>query len=130
MDSTRILIDTSIIIEYLRKKKKEKTRLYLLYQAYDELFVSSITVFEIFVGLNPKNETAIKQLFGGFVTLPFNDSIAKIASQEYQRLKSQNKVIELKDLFIGATAIGHSLSVATRNIDHFSRLSGVHIVAD
>lgn len=129
MDNTRILIDTSIIIEYLRKKKKEKTVLYKLYQSYDEIFVSSITIFEIFVGINPKNERAIKRLFEGFIALPFDDDSAKIASQKYQTLRSQNKLIEIKDLFIGATAIRNNLPVATQNTEHFKRITGLKIVS-
>ena len=40
MDHTGVLIDTSIVIEYLRKNQKDKTRLYTLYKSYKTVFVS------------------------------------------------------------------------------------------
>lgn len=128
MDHTGILIDTSIVIEYLRKDRKEKTRLYTLCKAYKTVFISSITVFEVFVGLNPKNEKDVRRLFNGFVVLAFDDKTAKLASQEYQRLRTQNKLIEIKDLFIGATAITHGLPLATLNIEHFKRLNNLQLI--
>jgi tRNA(fMet)-specific endonuclease VapC len=128
VDNSRILIDTSIIIEYLRKKKKEETVLYCLCQSYDDIFVSTITEFEIFSGINPKNEQAINQLFEGFTVLSFDSNVAQRASQEYQQLKSQNKLIEIRDIFIGATAIVHNLPLATLNIKHLKRIKDLEIV--
>jgi len=40
--------------------------------ADDELFISSIAVFEIFVGVNIENVNLINQLFEGFRILPFD----------------------------------------------------------
>ena len=127
MANRKILIDTSIIIEYVRKKNKAKTILYKLYKSYDELFISSITVFEIFVGVNIKNVNLINQLFEGFRILPFDLTIAKIASQVYNELKSQNKIIEFRDIFIAATAIGNSLSVVTLNTKDFERIPNLEL---
>ncbi|MEA3475390.1 MAG: type II toxin-antitoxin system VapC family toxin [Candidatus Cloacimonadota bacterium] len=128
MANRKILIDTSIVIEYVRKKNKAKTILYELYKSYDELFISSITVFEIFVGVNIENVNLINQLFEGFRILPFDLTIAKIASQVYNELKSQNKIIEFRDIFIAATAIGNSLSVVTLNTKDFERIPNLEIL--
>ena len=128
MDNSRVLIDTSIIIEYFRKKKKEETTLYTLCAASQEIVVSAITVFEVFVGSNPKNEQDIKELFERFTIISFDEKIAKIASREHQILKRQNKIIELRDLFIGATAIAAKLPLATLNPKHFKRLSKITII--
>ncbi len=49
MDNLEIIVDTSIFIEYLRKKDKTKTLLYRIIDSY-RLNVSSITVFELFAG--------------------------------------------------------------------------------
>ena len=131
MVNRKILIDTSVVIEYVRKKNKAKTILYELFKSYDELFISSITVFEIFVGVNIKNVNLINQLFEGFRILPFDLTIAKIASQVYNELKSQNKIIEFSpDIsgFIAATAIGNSLSVVTLNTKDFERIPNLEIL--
>ena len=128
MDNRKILIDTSIVIEYVRKQNKAKTILYKLYKSYDELFISSVTVFEIFVGVNQDNVNLINQLFDGFEIISFDLKLAKISSQIYKELKSQNKMIEFRDIFISATAIGNSLSVATLNTKDFERISNLEIL--
>ncbi len=128
MDNTGILIDTSIIIGYLRKKEKENTILYNLYQSYDEIFVSSFTVFEIFAGINPENKHAVKRLFEGFIILSIDAHIVDVASREYQILQSQNTLIGVRNLFIGATAIAKNLPLATLNTEHFKGFPTIKIV--
>jgi tRNA(fMet)-specific endonuclease VapC len=125
MDNSRVLIDTSIIIEYFRKPQKEKTSLYTLCAAPGEIAVSTVTVFEVFVGTNPKNEQDTRELFKGLNVISFDEKIAKIASREFQILKQQNKVIELRDLFIGATALAVQIPLATLNPKHSKRLSNI-----
>ncbi len=44
------MVDTSILIDYFRKKDKSKTRLFALSQQYENLCISSITEFEIYMG--------------------------------------------------------------------------------
>jgi len=122
MDDPRVLIDTSVIIEYFRKTQKEKTTLYKLCADTQEIAVSAVTVFEVFVGNNPKNEQDTRKLFKGFSVISFDEEIAKIASREYQMLKRQNNVIEFRDIFIGATAIAANIPLATLNPKHFERL--------
>ena len=128
MDNRRILIDTSIILGYLKRKEKENTLLYNLYESYDEICVSSITVFEIFYGCNPEHEQAVMQLFKGFTIIPFDAEIAQIASQEYQKLHAKNTLIEIRELAVGATAIAKNLQLATLNTKLFRQLSNIKIV--
>ncbi len=49
MDNPKLLIDTSIIIDHLRKQDKSKTQLIQLYKIY-LLHISSVTVFELYNG--------------------------------------------------------------------------------
>jgi len=46
-----ILIDTDVVIEYLRTKDKSKTLLIELLEKHD-VFLTSITEFELFLGAN------------------------------------------------------------------------------
>lgn len=49
MEHRKVLIDTSVIIDHLRKRDKQKSILFHIADRFD-LFVSSITVFELFAG--------------------------------------------------------------------------------
>jgi tRNA(fMet)-specific endonuclease VapC len=44
-------------------------------------------------------------------------------------LKQKSKLIEIPDLFIGATAKAHSLKLATLNERHFSRIEGLELIS-
>ena len=106
MDVKRILIDTSTILGYLKRKNKEDTILYNLYEAYDEICVSSVTVFEVFYGCSPENLAMMTLLFEGFTILSFDAKIAKIASREYQKLREQGQYITVRELVVAATCSG------------------------
>jgi len=54
MANTLVLLDTSILIDYFRKKDKAKTRLYELSDLYDGFVISAITEFEIYSGCEAK----------------------------------------------------------------------------
>jgi len=43
-------------------------------------------------------------------------------------LKSKNKLIELSDLLIGATAKAYNLKVATLNVKHFENIDGIDLI--
>ncbi|MCS6800234.1 MAG: PIN domain-containing protein, partial [Myxococcota bacterium] len=47
---TQILVDTSVFIDHLRKKKKENTLLLRAIARFDRLFISAVTVYEVEFG--------------------------------------------------------------------------------
>lgn len=55
MDKEIILLDTSILIDYYRKKNKANSKLVTLSKKYD-LSISVITRLEILTGINKKQE--------------------------------------------------------------------------
>jgi predicted nucleic acid-binding protein len=107
MEKHVILLDTSILIEALRNKNKQATRLYNLASRGEALAISSITVYEFRNGMTPANETLCEQVLSSMTILPFDDNAARIASVIYQTLKSQHNLIDIADILIAATAIVH-----------------------
>ena len=128
MDTGCVLIDTSIIVSYLRRKEKEKTLLYNLCQAYDDIFASSVTVFEVFYGCEPAHETMLSRLFEGMTVVPFDADIARFASAEYRRLRRAGGYIEVRELVVGATAIVKQIPLATLNAPAFRQLPDIKII--
>ena len=49
MATPRLLIDTSIVIEHLRKQNKQKSVLYNIVNSY-ELYTSTVVEFELYTG--------------------------------------------------------------------------------
>jgi predicted nucleic acid-binding protein len=50
------------------------------------------------------------------------------AIEIYQELLSKNKIIDLADILIGATAITHEIPLATLNVKHFERIEQLKIL--
>jgi predicted nucleic acid-binding protein len=65
LENRRILIDTSVLIEYFRKKRKDLTLLYKLSIDY-KLYTSSICYFEYKLG--SVDEAFEKKLFSNITT--------------------------------------------------------------
>ncbi len=128
MENRGILIDTSIVIEYLRSTKREKTNFIQLFQEYD-IFLSVISIFELFNGAKDQNKKQdIDTIICEVNTQNFSIETAKIASEIYRNLRKQNKIIEFRDILIAATSIQYNLPIATLNIKHFARIENLQII--
>ena len=125
MDSTRVLIDTSIIIGHIRNKQKNKTLLYRFFNNDFEVFISTVTTFEIYNGINQENIKLVNTLFSRLIPISFNSQIAKYSSVIYNELRTENKIIEIRDIFIAATAIDCKLPLSTLNTKHFNRVKNL-----
>jgi predicted nucleic acid-binding protein len=126
----RILVDTSVIIEFFRKKKKDETVLHGLLTSSSVLHISIVTYFELLCGA--KSEALLDdtiKLLELFEVINLSEPEAKNAANIFQGLKKNNAMIGLADIFIAATAIAHDLPLATLNRTHFERIAALQIIA-
>jgi predicted nucleic acid-binding protein len=127
MERERLLIDTSILIDHLRKTQKDKTVFYQLASQYDYL-ISAVTDFEFSIGSTPQNRHFTEELLARFPVLSFDSACVKTASTIYRDLKAKNPLISLPDIFIAATAITHDLQLLTLNRKHFERVENLKLL--
>lgn len=120
MENKKVLVDTTLLIEYYRKGKKEETQLYSIINL--DLYISVITLFEFRIGKNLNNEFFINEILEYVKLLPMNDKCVDAAVQIHNILKRNNKLIEITDLFIAATALAYKIPLATLNKKHFDRI--------
>lgn len=123
-----ICLDTSILIEYFRKSKKENSFLYELSKKHNHFSVSVITEFEIYSGSNEVQRDFWIRFFEQVEVLPFESETSILASSIFQDLKQKNKLIEMPDLLIAATALQHHIPLATLNVRHFERVKNLELV--
>jgi len=127
LEDSRILIDTSVVIDHFRKKNKQKSLLYEL-ATENILFLSAISKFEFLVGTKLTQIRQTKEIIGGFYILSFNSHVADIASDIGKKLRTKNKIIEFRDIFIAATAIANDMPLSTLNIKHFERIDALELI--
>jgi predicted nucleic acid-binding protein len=123
-----ILLDSSILIELFRKKDKEKTQFYRLAKTYKTLCISSITHYEIGIGNRKSHSEYWEKLSENLQILPFDKECSDNAITIYLDLLKANKMVDLADILIGATALTHNIPMATLNDKHFNRIIGLEIV--
>ncbi len=123
-----MVIDTNIFIEHLRSKNKSGTALYNI-SDNSELFVTAISLYELYMGaVTPEKKHDIQTLTEDLIILPFDQSVAIKAAEVYHQLKSDNKLIEFRDIFIAATCLVNNLPIATLNKSHFNRIKGLTVI--
>lgn len=69
-----------------------------------------------------------KDFFGQVTILPFDKLASDIAIEITKELKKRNNLIEIPDIFIGATALARKIKIATLNKKHFERISGLELI--
>lgn len=128
MASEIVCLDTSILIDYYRKKNKSHSQFYRLTEEYSSFAVSSITEDEIYVGSNTAQDQFWDDFFRNITILPFDSEVNKVAIKIFRELKAARKKLSIPDLLIGATAVTHDLSLATLNKAHFQWINGLQFI--
>ena len=128
MESTNLVVDTNIFIEYLRAKNKEATVLFQLPETV-KLFVSSVTMYELYMGANSvEKKNDVKLITEDLVKIPFDELVVEHAAEIYHDLKRASQIIEFRDIFIAATCIAYDLPLKTLNAKHFSRINKLNLL--
>ena len=115
-----LLFDTDVLIDYLKKNTKAVN--FLEHQVNHNLYVSSITVAELFTGArSPEEETMLERFLESFTTLDINHSIAKLAGTYLKHYRKSHNT-GLADACIAATADYANARLITLNTKHFPML--------
>lgn len=128
MVKTKILIDTNIMIDFLRKKKKVKTLLEKIIENNDLPFIiSSATIQELFAGQSSKKtkeKQKIKQLLNIFRIINVDHEIAEMAGEI---MRDNQRVVQFADAQIAATTIFEKAYLLTKNKKDFQNIKGLEI---
>ena len=122
----KVLVDTDIIIDFLRTNEGVfLTLLKLQEQGSFTLYISSITVMELFVGTSsqkPAQFKQLKELISSLRVVPLDTNLAQFTGE----LKRGKKwTILTSDLIIASTALWLKAELATRNKKHFAAIPGL-----
>jgi tRNA(fMet)-specific endonuclease VapC len=128
MDDTRLCLDTSLLIDYLKGREPAASAVEKAVKEY-ACYVTSITVYELLFGVaRAKREIGEQALLGVMIVLPLSDAAARRAANLHAELISRNQDIGVKDVLIAAICLEEALPILTTNERHFSRVQDLKTI--
>ncbi len=125
-----IILDTNVVSALMRPSDNPAVLVWLDQQAVVSIWTTSITIFEIRLGLlllpNGRRRAALEQAFADFVredlqgrVLAFDAAAADAAASLAAAYRRRGRQVDIRDIQIAGVAIARKAAVATRNAKHF-----------
>jgi predicted nucleic acid-binding protein len=118
-DPVAVLFDTSVLIDFLRKKPEARALLSDLAARRITLAISAVSVAELYAGMREHEEAETAKLIDALECLPLTARIAKKAGLIRGRQRQLGRTFALDDMMIGATAIVYGFPLVTDNRKDF-----------
>ena len=129
MENRRIVADTSVLIEFLRKRNRKKSLLWQLMERNHSIVISTITVFELYAGAETEQHYEdLAKLLKWLEVVNLTEEVARTSGEIYKELKRKNTIIEFRDIFIGAMAIEFDLPLVTLHEKHFKKMEKLKLL--
>lgn len=124
VDTMKIIIDTSVIIDYLRTKNLQS--LFIRIEKTHEIVLSLITVAELYSGRSVQMEGEDKETLDGIVggaeiIIPDLTAVKNVG-----RLRSEYQ-LSLGDAFVAALALDLNVPLATLDARDFKQIDGLKL---
>ena len=123
---SRILVDTTIWIEFFRGKSKIADHLEMLLME-NAVWTCGVVMFEVLQGIKLEGEK--NKILSNLASLPYVEMTKKLwqSAAELSILLKKNAVIlPLSDIFIAAVAIENDLSIYTLD-HHFTQIPNLKL---
>lgn len=118
----RLLIDTDVLIDYLRGRPEAVAYLESL---SEDLLISAITIAELYAGVRDGKERSQLDIFiSAFEVAPTSREVA-VKGGLYRRDYGRSHGTGLPDALIAATAESQQATLVTLNAKHFPMLTHV-----
>lgn len=122
----KLVLDTSIIIDYLRNDKRG-VAFFNKEQEDIAFYLPTIVIFELFSGKSTQNFAKLKIIIDFiryFQRIELTESIAERAGQIYRDIST---TLQVPDYIIGASALEIGGMVVTLNRKHFEQIPNLAI---
>ena len=129
-----IILDTNVLSALMQQQPDAVAVNWLDAQPTDEIWVTSITLFEARYGLallpESQRKTLLQERFDQLVRIDlanrvvvFDVRAANLAAHLAAERKNRGRPVDMRDTFIAGIAIAQGATLATRNTRHFEDLS-------
>ena len=114
----KYLLDTDVIIEWLRHNRRIVDWLERGHAAGDFLACTPVSVAELYAGLRRREEFYIGEILRVLHCVDINARIGHKAGH-YRHMFGRSHGVEVADALIAASAHVHGLTLCTRNLRHY-----------
>ncbi len=114
-----IVLDSTVLIDFLRRRLQTVWRVSMLQQTGDVPYVSPISVEEIVRGLRPREEEAARALFEGLHPAPLGTEEGWRAGTWRRTFAKKGKSLAQADCLIAASAFSLGARLGTGNPKDF-----------
>ena len=126
----KVLLDTNVCIAAIRGHTEVRQR--LAQSLPGECLVSTITVFELFVGVAKsrvpdREEANVQELLSAVWTAKFDGAAARYAAQIRADLERNGKPCGPYDTLLAGHALSLGASLITGNVREFARVAGLQV---
>lgn len=128
-----IILDTNVVSALMRNSPEPDVARWLDRQPPSSIWITSITVLEIQVGLRimpaGKKQTFLSDGFEGLLNriqhrvAVFGEESARLAADVTAARQKKGRVVEVRDTMIAGIVLTHHARLATRNTSHFDDIS-------
>jgi predicted nucleic acid-binding protein len=132
-----LIIDTNVFIDAERHRLVYKDLAVL--GEYDEAYIAAITVSELLAGVHLaktvdariQRSAFVEGVLSAIPCLPFEETVARTYAELYAHVLRANPRIQrlpnVHDLQIAATAITNGFAILTNNVQDFRKVPGLKI---
>jgi predicted nucleic acid-binding protein len=114
----KVLLDSDVIIEWLRGHQPFVEHVPALIAAHSELFWSPVSVAEVFAGVRKGEQDAVANLFLLLEPISISVEVGRKAG-DYLKAYAKSHSVELGDALIAASACSENLKLWTLNKKHY-----------
>ena len=115
----KYLLDSNIIIDYLRGSRNIVDFINHLIDTNAILGCCPINITEVYAGMKEKERRSTEELFEILRIFLIDTDVAKMAGDMIRNYKRQGITLELADAIIAAVAINNNLVLITYNKRHY-----------
>ncbi len=123
----RVLIDTNIFIEILRKNESYIGLFFEMSDSVEALY-NPIIEAELLAGAKEKDRKSIEFILSKLTCLSIDKYTGQLAGEYANKYAKSHSNITLDDFFIAASAKQHKCKLWTLNKKHFPMISKVEFV--
>jgi predicted nucleic acid-binding protein len=111
----KLLLDTSVLIDVLRRRNQRREFIAELVQAGHLLSTATLNVAELFAGMRANEEAQAEMLLAGLEVYELSGSGARLAGKFKNAWSRKGRTLTLADTIVAAIAVEQACQLLTDN---------------